>query len=416
MCDANRKRRDVVTQCLDAFSQGQFVIVLDDQTRENEADLVIAGDCLTEKAMEFLLQHTSGIVCVALEASRLRQLRLPLMVQDNREHYQTAFAITVDAAEGITTGVSAHDRCRTIRLLADPRSIATDFVRPGHIFPLYASPGGVLDRPGHTEAALDLCRLSRRFPCGVLCELVKADHSMMRLPEAMAFAEKYDISMLHISDLVEFRQRSHLLVLRSGPSLLPTQYGDFSISIYENSRGQQHVVLTKGHVHEQEEVPVRIHSECITGDVFSSLRCDCGAQLADAMAFIGNQDAGVIIYLTGHEGRGIGLGNKIAAYALQDQGYDTVEANIAMDLPIDDRDFEDAAHILHDLGVISIALMTHNPKKCASMEACGIQVARRLHRPVHITNENAQYLHTKQGRMGHWLGLVCPTDSQGSKK
>lgn len=397
-----------VQQAIREIAQGKFVIVIDEESRENEGDLIFAGEAVTLEKMAFILNHTTGILCAALPAERLQHLNLFPMVQDNRCPFRTAFSVSVDAAQGVTTGVSAADRMRVVQLLASPDSCADDFIRPGHFFPLAATKGGVLKRAGHTEAALDLVTLAGMQPCGVLAELVNPDHSMMRSPGILNFGAQYGITVISVADLIAYRMATESLIQRVSSSLLSTQYGKFTIHIYESLvDGTQHIALVKGEVEQKEDVPVRLHSECSTGDIFFSTRCDCGYQLEAAMKYIEEQGHGIILYLRDHEGRGIGLANKIRAYAEQDQGCDTVDANLRIGCPVDARNYGLGAQILAELGVVSIQLITNNPSKYQSLKNSGVNIAGRIAFPVFMSEDNRTYLQTKQQRLGHWLNFSC---------
>lgn len=395
-----------IEQAVKDLQEGKFVIVIDEASRENEGDLVLAGEKITLEKMTFLLQHTTGIVCAALELKRLEQLKLSPMIQKNRCRFRTPFMVSIDAAEGVTTGVSAADRTRVVQLLADPKSRPEDFVSPGHFFPLASSPGGVLKRAAHTESTVDLMRLAGLELCGVLAELVNEDYSMMRPPQIMEFAKKHGISVISVADLVAYRMLSERLVKRISSARLPTVYGEFVVHVYESLLdGMQHLALVRGEVHGEENVLVRVHSECITGDILCSTRCDCGEQLKTAMEYIAQHGQGVVVYLRGQEGRGIGLGHKVQAYALQDHGYDTVDANLEMGFPVDSREYGIGAQILVDLGLSTIKLITYNPQKYYGLQGFGLQIVERIALPVRVSAENQQYLRTKKERMGHWLDL-----------
>jgi 3,4-dihydroxy 2-butanone 4-phosphate synthase/GTP cyclohydrolase II len=388
-----------------AIGRGEVVIVTDEEDRENEGDLIMAADAVTTDALAFFLEHTSGVVCVALEGSRLDELELPLMVSDNREGQRTAFTVTVDLAHGITTGISARDRARTLRALADPHAVAGDFVRPGHVLPLRSRPGGVLERPGHTEAAVDLARLAGRRPVGVLSEVVSADRrAMARRPELQTLALAHGLPMVSVAALRRHRLCTERLIRQVAEAPVPTRHGTFSCQAWRSEiDGVDHLALVKGDPGADEPPLVRVHSECLTGDVFGSRRCDCGSQLDDAMAVIAEAGRGVIVYLRGHEGRGIGIASKLQAYELQDGGHDTVDANVHLGLPIDSREYATAASILLELGVQRLRLMTNNPTKCDDLGALGIEIAERVGLPVRPTPENITYLETKRRRMGHLL-------------
>lgn len=391
-----------IQKALSCFSKGQFVIVVDDVDRENEGDLILAAEKITPKKMAFLLQHTSGVVCVSMPGMWVDRLQLPAMVSDNTEAQRTAFTVSVDVKESTSTGISSADRTATVKALADPLSIPQDFRRPGHIFPLRAREGGVLKRSGHTEAAVDLAQLSGMAPVGVLCEIVNEDHSMARLPALKQFAKKYDLPLISIADLVRYRRRREKLVRLISSAPLPTPHGNFVAHAYESLLdGMEHLALVKGEVRGQEEVLVRVHSECLTGDLFGSKRCDCGGQLELAMQMIEKEKSGVIIYLRGQEGRGIGLAHKLRAYALQDKGFDTVEANTELGLPVDSREYGIGAQILADLGVSTIRLMTNNPAKYGGLAGYGLKIMERIPLALPPTEENRKYLSTKEKKLGH---------------
>lgn len=395
-----------IDDALNAFRRGELLVVVDDAGRENEGDLIVAAEKATPEVMAFIVRHTTGIVCTAITRDRADALELPLMVQQNTEAHQTAFTVSVDLRTGTSTGVSAADRSATIRALIDPRSGAADFARPGHVFPLRAVPHGVLRRPGHTEAAVDLARLSGLRPAGALCEIVNDDGSMARLPELERFATEHGLLVVSIADLIAHRQRTEALVERVSTARLPTPYGDFTIHVYRSLvDGIEHVALVRGNLCAEREPVIRLQSECITGEVFSSARCDCGEQLDGALARIARDDCGVVVYLRGHEGRGIGLVNKVRAYALQDTGRDTFDANIDLGLPADARDYAAAAAVLRDLSVSRVRLLSNNPRKAAALDRLGIQVVERLPLIVRPTLESLPYLKAKQQRFGHQLGI-----------
>jgi 3,4-dihydroxy 2-butanone 4-phosphate synthase / GTP cyclohydrolase II len=400
-----------VEDAITAVKRGEFVIVVDDADRENEGDLIIAAEAATPERIAFMVRHTSGLICVPMLGERLDELRLPLMVVENTDSHRTAFTVSVDAVHATTTGISAADRAATIRALIDPATRPGALARPGHVFPLRYQDGGVLRRAGHTEAALDLARLAGMYPAGVLCEIVSGDGSMARLPELAAFAEEHDIVMITIADLIAYRRQRERLVRRVAEALIPTDFGPFRAVGYESTLdGTQHLALVRGEVDPVEATLVRVHSECLTGDVFGSRRCDCGMQLRAAMARIADEGRGVILYLRGHEGRGIGLMHKLAAYALQENGRDTVEANLDLGLPADARDYGIGAQILADLGVGSMRLLTNNPAKRAGLEGFGLGIIERI--PLHTepTPENRAYLATKAEKMGHLLDLDGDSD------
>ncbi|MGC8628059.1 MAG: bifunctional 3,4-dihydroxy-2-butanone-4-phosphate synthase/GTP cyclohydrolase II [Acidimicrobiales bacterium] len=394
-----------VEEVLAAIGRGEIVVVLDDEGRENEGDLVVAAGTVTPEKIAFFVRYTSGFICTAMSEERADELGLPLMVAHNTEPQRTAFAVTVDAAVGTTTGISATERAATARRLADPSARARDFTRPGHVHVLRARAGGVLCRAGHTEAAVDLARLAGREPVGVLAEVVSADGlSMARGDELEAFAARHGLLVVTIADLVGYRRRSEALVRRVATARLPTRVGEFTCYSYESLfGGEAHLALAMGELHPDESVLVRVHSECLTGDVFGSLRCDCGEQLGQAMARVAAAGAGVVVYLRGHEGRGIGILDKLRAYELQERGYDTVDANVELGLPVDGRDYGAAAQILLDLGVHKVRLLTNNPAKCAALEGFGVKVIERVPLEIPPNKENLTYLKTKRDRLGHLL-------------
>ncbi|MBW3561496.1 MAG: bifunctional 3,4-dihydroxy-2-butanone-4-phosphate synthase/GTP cyclohydrolase II [Actinobacteria bacterium] len=385
-----------------AIREGGIVVVVDDADRENEGDLIMAAEHVTPDAIAFFVRHTSGVICMPVVGKRLDELELPLMVADNTESHRTAFTVSVDARDGVSTGISAGDRATTISRILDPDAGPEDLARPGHIFPLRYHEGGVLRRPGHTEAAVDLARLAGLYPAGVLCEIVNEDGSMARLPELRDFAQEHDLPLITIADLIAYRRDRERLVKRVVETRMPTPYGDWRAIGYESlADGLNHVALVYGPAEGAEDVLVRMHSECLTGDVFRSQRCDCGSQLDLAMARISEEGAGVVVYLRGHEGRGIGLMHKLQAYQLQDEGKDTVEANLAMGLPADARDYGTGAMILADLGLSSLRLLTNNPAKRAGLEGFGLEIIDRVPLEVRSNPANAFYLETKERKLGH---------------
>ncbi|HEY3673725.1 MAG TPA: bifunctional 3,4-dihydroxy-2-butanone-4-phosphate synthase/GTP cyclohydrolase II [Acidimicrobiia bacterium] len=389
-----------------AVARGEIVIVVDDADRENEGDLIMAAEAMTPEKMAFMIRHTSGVICMPVEGARLDELRLPLMVADNTESQRTAFTVSVDARHGTTTGISAADRSATVHALLDAATRPEDLARPGHIFPLRYRDGGVLKRAGHTEAAVDLARLAGMHPAGVLAEVVNDDGSMARMPALEAFAEEHGLQLISIADLIRYRRHSEKLVRRVSEARIPTRHGDFTGFVFESLLdGTEHMAFVKGEVAGQENVLVRVHSECLTGDVFGSMRCDCGLQLDAAMELIAKEGTGVVVYLRGHEGRGIGLGHKIRAYTLQDQGRDTVEANVELGFPADSREYGIGSQMLVDLGVSTMRIMTNNPAKYGGLEGYGLEIVERV--PLHVlpNSENIRYLRTKQEKMGHLLEI-----------
>jgi 3,4-dihydroxy 2-butanone 4-phosphate synthase/GTP cyclohydrolase II len=395
-----------IENAIAAVARGELVIVVDDADRENEGDLIMAAEAMTPERMAFMIRHTSGVICMPVEGQRLDELRLPLMVAENTESQRTAFTVSVDARQGTTTGISAADRCATVHALLDPATRPEDLARPGHIFPLRYREGGVLKRAGHTEAAVDLARLAGMRPGGVLAEVVNDDGSMARMPRLEEFAQEHGLQLISIADLIRYRHHREKLVRRVSEARIPTRHGDFTGYVYESLLdGAEHMAFVKGDVSGQEDVLVRVHSECLTGDVFGSLRCDCGLQLDAAMELIAAEGTGVVVYLRGHEGRGIGLAHKIRAYTLQDQGRDTVEANVELGFPPDSREYGIGSQMLVDLGVSTMRLMTNNPSKYGGLEGYGLEIVERV--PLHVlpNAENIRYLRTKQEKMGHLLGI-----------
>jgi 3,4-dihydroxy 2-butanone 4-phosphate synthase/GTP cyclohydrolase II len=396
-----------VEAAIAAIANGEFVVVLDREDRENEGDLIMAAERVTPEALAFMIRHTSGLVCVGMTGERLDELDIPLMVQHGTEAQGTAFTVSVDVLAGTTTGISAADRAATIRALVDPAAAPGDFARPGHVFPLRARPGGVLSRPGHTEAAVDLATLAGLSPAGVLCEIVRPDGGMARGGDLATFAADHGLAIITVDELIGYRRRREQLVLRRSSSTLPTHHGPFTVHAYESLLdGVEHLALVRGDVSGVDPVLVRVHSECLTGDVFGSARCDCGAQLELAMANIAEAGRGVVVYLRGHEGRGIGLAAKIDAYGLQDGGLDTVEANVALGLPVDDRDYGIGAQILDDLGVQAVRLMTNNPAKGQGLAGYGFELTERVPLIVEPTADNGAYLSAKRRKLGHLLPQV----------
>jgi 3,4-dihydroxy 2-butanone 4-phosphate synthase/GTP cyclohydrolase II len=390
------------------MAAGKAVVVVDDEDRENEGDLIFAAEKATPELLAFMVRYTSGYVCVPLLESDCDRLDLPPMYHTNQDRRGTAYTVTVDAAAGVSTGISATDRAHTIRLLADPKSKASHFNRPGHVVPLRAKEGGVLRRPGHTEAAVDLARLAGLRPAGVLCELVsqKDEGDMARREELQVFAADHDLEMITIADLIAYRRRTEKQVQRVADARIPTAHGTFRAVGYDSLLdGIEHIALVYGEIGNGEDILVRVHSECLTGDVFGSLRCDCGPQLDAAMALVAAEGRGVVLYVRGHEGRGIGLLHKLQAYQLQDDGHDTVDANLALGVPADARDYGTGAQILGDLGVRSMRLLTNNPAKRVGLEGYGLRVVDRVPLPISPNPENLHYLRTKRDRMGHDLEL-----------
>ncbi|MFE6001145.1 bifunctional 3,4-dihydroxy-2-butanone-4-phosphate synthase/GTP cyclohydrolase II [Streptomyces sp. NPDC056454] len=402
---------DPVEQAIRDIAAGRPVVVVDDEDRENEGDLVIAAEMATPEIVAFMMSECRGLICAPMESDELERLELPQMVADNTESMQTAFTVSVDAsaAHGITTGISAADRATTLRMLAGGTAGPGDFVRPGHVFPLRARSGGVLVRNGHTEAAVDLARLAGLRPAGAIVEIAGEDGTMLRLPELIPFARKHGLTIISIEDLIAYRRSAEPTVRREAATRLPTAFGDFTAYGYRSTvDGVEHVALVHGDITENggEDILVRIHSECLTGDIFQSQRCDCGPQLHASMRRITEEGRGVVVYLRGHEGRGIGLLSKLRAYELQERGVDTLDANLELGLPADARDYAAGAQILQDLGVRSLRLMTNNPDKTAAVLRHGLAVTGREPMPVQAGEHNLRYLRTKRDRMGHdlpWL-------------
>ncbi|MDF2967232.1 MAG: 3,4-dihydroxy-2-butanone 4-phosphate synthase [Nocardioidaceae bacterium] len=400
-------RLDTVEHAVAEIAAGRSVVVIDDEDRENEGDLIFAASKATAQLMAFTVRHGSGVVCVGVEGQLLDRLAIPLMTPHNRERMRTAYTVSVDAREGISTGISAADRARTVRTLVDSATEPSDLVQPGHVFPLRYRAGGVLARPGHTEAAVDLARLAGLTPAGVLCEVAADDGTMMRGPALRAFADEHGLAMISIADLITWRRRHERLVERVAVTTLPTEFGTFTAYGYRSTiDGVEHVALVHGDVGDGRPVLTRLHSECLTGDVLGSRRCDCGPQLQASLAAIMAAGGGVAVYLRGHEGRGIGLLHKLRAYALQDAGRDTVDANLDLGLPSDARDYGTGAQVLTDLGVRSVRLLTNNPAKSEQLTRYGIEVTERVPVVVLPTEQNLAYLRTKAARMGHDLSHV----------
>jgi 3,4-dihydroxy 2-butanone 4-phosphate synthase/GTP cyclohydrolase II len=402
----HREAFATIPEAVAAISRGEIVVVVDDEDRENEGDLIMAAEAATPEKIAFFVRHTSGVICVPLTGERLDELDIPLMVRDstNTEAQRTAFTYSVDYRHGTSTGISAADRALTIKALIDPGTRPGDLARPGHIFPLRYSPGGTLKRAGHTEAAVDLARMAGLYPAGVLCEIVNDDGTMARVPDLVGFCRQHDLLMISIAELIRYRRQNEKLVKRVAEARIPTEWGDFTCYVYESVLdGEQHVALVKGAVQGEDNVLVRVHSECLTGDVFGSLRCDCGIQLDQAMKHIADEGMGVLVYLRGHEGRGIGIGHKIRAYGLQDQGRDTVDANLELGLPVDSREYGIGAQILVDLGITTMRYMTNNPAKYGGIEGFGLEIVDRVPLESAPNPENIAYLRTKRERMGHLL-------------
>ena len=395
-----------IEDAIEAFKNGSFIVVMDDEDRENEGDLIIPAQHVTPDNLAFMIRYTSGVLTVPMTSQRLQELELPLMVHKNTEPHRTAFTISVDYLHNTTTGISASDRAATIQALANPNSKPTDFGRPGHIFPLQYREGGVLKRAGHTEASIDLCKLAGCEPVGVICELVHDDGSMLRGKPLFDFAAKYKFPIITIADLIRYRQKKERLVSYKSKAKMPTKFGEFTAYAYQSVLDtHEHLALVMGNPQDKENILVRVHSECLTGDMLGSLRCDCGAQLEQALEKIAEEGEGILVYLRGHEGRGIGLCHKISAYNLQDEGYDTVEANIKLGMPVDSREYGIGAQILQDLGVTSMRLLTNNPGKYGGLSGYNLEVIERIALLTSPTVENQNYLITKAAKMGHEIPI-----------
>jgi 3,4-dihydroxy 2-butanone 4-phosphate synthase/GTP cyclohydrolase II len=393
-----------IDEAIDAIRSGKFVIVVDDADRENEGDLTIAAQFVTPEAINFMATHGRGLICLCLTPERCDELELRPMTEHNETPLGTAFTVSIEAREGVSTGISAHDRARTIQVAIDPGSTPGDLIQPGHVFPLRARPGGVLERAGQTEASVDLARLAGLNPAGVVCEIMNEDGSMARVSDLVGFCERHGLKMVTVADLIEYRRRTEKLVERVVSVRLPTEYGEFHATAYrELLTGKQHLALVKGEVEGVEDVLVRVHSECLTGDVFHSLRCDCGEQLEQALARIEAEGRGVVLYMS-QEGRGIGLLNKLRAYELQENGFDTVEANLELGFPPDAREWGIGNQILADLGLTTIRILTNNPSKLTGLDGFGLKVVEQVPIEVEPQPENATYLAAKREKLGHTIG------------
>lgn len=398
-------RFDTIPEAINAIARGDMVIVVDDEDRENEGDLTIAASKVTPDAINFMARYGRGLICLPMEEERLDELRLPLMVQHNSSRFETAFTVSIDAKKGTTTGISAADRATTIRAAINPNTKPEDLARPGHIFPLRAKKGGVLNRAGQTEAAVDLARLSGLHPSGVICEVMKDDGLMARVPDLIPFAKTHNIKIITIKDLIEYRMRTEKLVSKKAEFQLPTKYGEFKAIAYQSEiDNETHIAMVKGEWDQEEPVLVRVHSTCLTGDALGSLRCDCGEQLHQALHIVNQAGKGVVLYMN-QEGRGIGILHKLMAYELQDNGKDTVEANEALGFKADLREYGFGAQILAALGIKKIRLLTNNPKKIVGLEGYGLEVVERVPIQIRPSTNNIKYLKTKKEKMGHLLKI-----------
>jgi len=413
MRDNNKVEFDSIESAIEEFKAGKALVVVDDEDRENEGDLVLAGTLINSESMNFMIKNTSGVVCVPMLAEDLDRLNLPPMIAINEDKKSTAFSVSVDAAIGITTGISAEDRCRTIKVLADRNSKSSDVSKPGHIFPLRAAQGGVLRRAGHTEAGIDLAKLAGLNPIAVIAELVEDDGSIRKYESSYRFARENNLKFISIADIISYRRKHEKQIELISTSELPTKFGNFKAFGYKSIiDGISHIALVAGDIGDGENVLVRVHSECLTGDVMGSLRCDCGDQLQLAMKTISENGRGIVLYVRGHEGRSIGLLNKIAAYGLQDKGRDTVQANLELGFPADARDYGTGAQILVDLGVKTMKLLTNNPAKRAGLEGYGLKIVERVALVAQVNEKNVDYLSTKKNKMGHDI----PNESLKAKK
>ncbi|MGC8723297.1 MAG: bifunctional 3,4-dihydroxy-2-butanone-4-phosphate synthase/GTP cyclohydrolase II [Acidobacteriota bacterium] len=395
-----------IPQALEEIQQGKMLIICDDEDRENEGDLYVPAEKVTPEIITFMATHGRGLICLSMTGARLDELQIPMMVQENTSSFQTAFCVSIEAKGKTTTGISAHDRAATILTALDPATRPNDLARPGHVFPLRAKEGGVLRRPGQTEASVDLSRMAGLYPAGVICEVMKDDGTMARMPDLLKFSEKFGVNIMTIADLIKYRLSRESLVKRVAQPKLPTKFGEFRVMAYESILTERtHLALVMGDIRRADGVLVRMHSECLTGDALFSQRCDCGPQLEAAMAAIAKEGSGVVVYLR-QEGRGIGLLNKLKAYELQDSGMDTVEANEALGFSADQRDYGIGAQILHDLGLSKVKLLTNNPKKLAALSGFGIEIVDQIPLEVKPNENNRRYLKTKKEKMGHTLHEV----------
>jgi len=403
-----RKSQTVsVEQALKTVKAGKLIIIVDDEDRENEGDLMVAAEKVTPEIINFMTKHGRGLICMPLTEKRLRELDIPLMVRDNTAPFQTAFTVSIDAKKGVTTGISAYDRAKTVLTAINRKTRPSDLTRPGHIFPLQAHEGGVLERAGQTEAALDITRLAGLRPSGVICEVMNEDGTMARMPQLEEFSRVHDIPILTIADLIKYRMRHERLVNKIEEADLPTKFGHFKVMIFEDSiHKEHHIALVKGEIKKDEPTLVRAHSQCLTGDTFGSVRCDCGEQLHQSMEMINKEGNGVILYILNHEGRGIGFANKIKAYAIQEQGADTVEANRKLGFKTDQRDYGIGAQVLVSLGVNKLRLITNNPRKFIGLSGYGLEIVERVPIEIPPNKVNLKYLKTKKEKMGHFLDMV----------
>lgn len=396
---------NTIEEALEEIKKGNFVVVVDDEDRENEGDLVIAAEKIAPEAINFMAKYGRGLICLPLTEERLKELKISDMISNNQETMRTAFTVSIDAKEGITTGISAYDRALTIKKTIDKNTRPEDIVSPGHIFPLRAKPGGVLVRAGHTEAVMDLARLAGLYPAGVICEIMNDDGTMARVPQLLEFTEKFNLKIITIESLIKYRRKTEKLIKKIAETFLPTQYGEFKLLAYESLiDNKQHLALVKGEVAGKDGVLVRVHSQCLTGDIFKSKRCDCGGQLEKALEIISQSGEGVLLYMC-QEGRGIGLMNKLKSYELQDKGKDTVEANEALGFPPDLREYGTGAQILSDLGLRNIRLLTNNPRKVVGIEGFGLKVVERIPIEISPNEDNLEYLRTKKRKLGHLLEI-----------
>ena len=399
--------KSTVEQAVQAVRDGRMIIIVDDEDRENEGDLMVAAEKVTPDIINFMARYGRGLICLPLTRERLEELQLPLMVSDNTARFQTAFTVSIDAKQGVTTGISAPDRAKTVLTAIDPKTAPADLARPGHIFPLQAREGGVLSRTGQTEAAIDMARLAGLYPAGVICEVMNEDGTMARLPQIEQFSQEFGLPILTIADLIQYRMRTERLIQMVEEAELPTRYGRFRIAVFEDIiHHENHVALIKGDLGGGEPMLVRAHSQCLTGDTLGSLRCDCGEQLHRSMEMIEKEGRGIILYFLNQEGRGIGLTNKIKAYAIQDEGADTVEANQQLGFKPDQRDYGIGAQILVALGVRKIRLITNNPRKFIGLAGYGLEIVDRVPIEIPPSSENKKYLKTKKDKLGHLLDMV----------